>query len=295
MPGSTRHNHPSSQEGQLMATPKHTEILPYVHPDDPAGYLKPGDTLMAGGYDFAWCYVWFKEIPMFLSYQIGSNGWLWNCSRNKYRTRTDRWLRTIGGIQGGYLRVTLWNGPNSRRVFVHDLALEVFVSPRPDGKECRHFNGKRADNRLSNLWWGTPAENSADQLSHGTRCRGSKSGNAKLSEDDVADIHRRVAEGQRFREIAKHFSVHESRISRIVRQKEWVHVDQNEFTRGLNDVDMRVGSLSRRSKLNEDDVVDIRRFALEGATHSQTGEFFGVDKSTITRILTGERWKHVAK
>lgn len=51
---------------------------------------------------------------------------------------------------------------------VHQLVLEAFVGPRPEGMVTRHLNGDPSDNRLTNLAWGTHAENNADTVQHGT-------------------------------------------------------------------------------------------------------------------------------
>lgn len=53
------------------------------------------------------------------------------------------------------------------RFLVHRLVLAAFVGPRPHGMLTRHLNGKRDDNRLVNLAYGTASENMADRLEHG--------------------------------------------------------------------------------------------------------------------------------
>lgn len=63
----------------------------------------------------------------------------------------------------GYKYVALCG--KTRRV--HQLVLEGFVGPRPDGLITRHLNGKPGDNRLENLAYGTMKENAADALAHG--------------------------------------------------------------------------------------------------------------------------------
>ncbi len=60
----------------------------------------------------------------------------------------------------GYRIVTL-NGVSKR---VHGLILLTFVGPRPEGLQCRHMNNDPSDNRLSNICYGTRAENDADKV-----------------------------------------------------------------------------------------------------------------------------------
>lgn len=68
----------------------------------------------------------------------------------------------------GYLRVQLFRHGDRSRPVVHRLVLTAFVGARPEGMVCRHGNGDALDNRLSNLRWGTVAENNRDTVRHGT-------------------------------------------------------------------------------------------------------------------------------
>lgn len=47
---------------------------------------------------------------------------------------------------------------------IHQLVLLAFVGPAPRGKECCHRNGRHADNKLSNLYYGTHAANMGDTV-----------------------------------------------------------------------------------------------------------------------------------
>lgn len=51
-----------------------------------------------------------------------------------------------------------------RRVPVHTLVMLAFVGPRPEGHWCLHYDDMRVHNRLENLRWGTPAENTQDAI-----------------------------------------------------------------------------------------------------------------------------------
>lgn len=65
----------------------------------------------------------------------------------------------------GYPYVQLGKG-NVRTV--HSLVLENFDGPAREGFETRHLDGNKLNARLSNLMWGTPKDNGADKITHGT-------------------------------------------------------------------------------------------------------------------------------
>ena len=73
-----------------------------------------------------------------------------------------------GACGGGYLKVTLSVEGVQRNAMIHTLVAITFIGPRPDGHVILHANGDRLDNRLANLSWGTPAQNGADMVRHGT-------------------------------------------------------------------------------------------------------------------------------
>jgi hypothetical protein len=109
-----------------------------------------------------------------------------------------------------------------RRAFgVHCLVLECFVGPRPPGMQGRHLDGNRDHNYLENLAWGTPKENHADCLRHGTRMMGSKHHRSKLNEEQVAYIRSRRQKSRTSesiltqKELADRFSVSTSSIRHI--------------------------------------------------------------------------------
>lgn len=65
----------------------------------------------------------------------------------------------------GYRVVTI----NGRPYRVHRLMCEAFVGPPPfEGAVARHLNDVKTDNEISNLAWGTNADNHADAVRNGT-------------------------------------------------------------------------------------------------------------------------------
>lgn len=84
----------------------------------------------------------------------------WSGQTIKYRGRAT--LRKSYRSSNGYLGMSgfIINGKMSRmRKSVHRLVAETFI-PNPEGKPVvHHINGKRDDNRVSNLSWATQKEN----------------------------------------------------------------------------------------------------------------------------------------
>jgi hypothetical protein len=130
----------------------------------------------------------------------------------------------VGGLnRDGYRVVNLVrrDGTKQQAVRVHRLVLLAFVGPAPEGHVAAHGNGVRDDNRLANLRWATPAENSADMVRHGTSPRWERSGHARLTADDVATIRDRLARGETQAAIADEYGVSPAAVSHIATGRNW--------------------------------------------------------------------------
>lgn len=65
----------------------------------------------------------------------------------------------------GYLRVAIYGHDGKRHpARIHTMVLYAFEGPRPPGMEGRHLDGDKNNCALSNLAWGTSAENKADMI-----------------------------------------------------------------------------------------------------------------------------------
>lgn len=127
----------------------------------------------------------------------------------------------------GYLYahlVGLRGDGRNRWIKIHTLVLEAFVGPKPLGMECRHIDGNRRNNALSNLEWGTRLENAADQERHGTRQRGTKKSGHKLTEADIPNIRARLAAGESQTAIGESYGVKQASIRNIAIGRNWRHV-----------------------------------------------------------------------
>jgi HNH endonuclease/NUMOD4 motif len=125
-----------------------------------------------------------------------------------------------------HLGVTLCVNGFKKMHFVHKLVMLSFVGVCPDGKEVRHLDGNVNNNKLSNLAYGTPKENQADRILHGTDCRGSRNPIAVLVEQDVIDIKRRLRLNERNIDIARLYGVTPTAISLIRRGINWAWLQE---------------------------------------------------------------------
>lgn len=128
-------------------------------------------------------------------------------------------------LNWAYPKVSLCRNPGRRRATVHELVLLAFVGPRPPGEECRHLDGCRANNHLSNLRWGTRLENAADKTRHGVMAKGSGHGMAKLTETEVREIRIRHAKGETQTALAEVFGLSRGHVSDLVNRKTWAWLD----------------------------------------------------------------------
>lgn len=147
--------------------------------------------------------------------------------RHHYGAMMDRHLRGRLMAQtpdtDGYLGVGLHAGGESLQAKVHRLVLAAFVGPKPEGMQGCHKNGRPSDNRLVNLRYGTPLENTADSFRHGTFRHSERHRKAKLNRYDVAII--RAARGKVTQvALAVEFNIPQSNVSSIQLRKTWKHV-----------------------------------------------------------------------
>jgi hypothetical protein len=176
--------------------------------------------------------IWKPVVGFEGLYEISNKGRVKSLDRTEIceRFKFGKWDKhsrvrpggfvSIGSSRTGYAKLNLWKSGKMYTRFLHILLLEAFVGRRRKNQETRHLNGRRNDNRLINLVWGTHRENVADSIRHGTWVHGTM-GNARLTEADVRKI--RNARGTQ-RAIAEQFGVSQSTIWQIKSGNAWKHV-----------------------------------------------------------------------
>lgn len=118
----------------------------------------------------------WRPVPGWVGvYEVSSHGRVRSLSRidARGRYRQERLLKA-GPNPEGYPQFTLSRGSLKTVAKVHKVVMDVFVGPCPVGMEVLHRDGNPANNRLSNLQYGTRSQNVRDSIRHGTNVNASK-------------------------------------------------------------------------------------------------------------------------
>lgn len=171
----------------------------------------------------------WAPVPSFAGYEASTLGRIrsWRPRAHQYpeSVRTDPLILTPRLNKRGYLTVALSRGRQRKRkrCFVHRLVLASFAGQCPEGMECCHGQGGPADNRLTNLRWGTLRENIDErQRDHLKR----ETGKAKLSDEDARTIISRIADGERDDDIALDHGATRALVLRIRMMRAWTHMER---------------------------------------------------------------------
>ncbi|WP_341249098.1 HNH endonuclease [Cupriavidus pauculus] len=172
-----------------------------------------------------------KSIPGYEGYAACEDGRIFSNKTGKFLTPTPN--------HKGYMRVQLSKDGKATSHSVHSLILLAFVGERPAGKVARHLNGNKAENALSNLAWGTPKQNEADKLAHGTRVCGERHPKSCITDEEVAEIRLakdRGGDHWNSNALAERFGVKQDTIQKIAsgRRRNSIALAQRERQQGAD-------------------------------------------------------------
>ena len=151
----------------------------------------------------------------------------------RYDAKVDRsggpdacWPWTVGTNKKGYGCFAVGRRGEGM-VIAHRVALERKLGrPIKPGYFSLHHCDNPPCNNPAHLFEGTHKDNARDRNGKGRSAVGERNGKAKLTEDNVREIRRRVSEGEMQWVLAEEFSVARPNISDIISRKLWKHVGE---------------------------------------------------------------------
>lgn len=159
--------------------------------------------------------VEYRRVPGWSGYAIGTDGTVLS------QKSGTRWKPVAVWGRQGYRFAGLCKDKGQKAIGIHRLLLWAFVGPCPPGMQCRHLDGNRSNNNLSNLAWGTSQENANDRIRHGHSGVGEQNPIAKLTEAHAATIKLRLAQEARSDDLASEFGVSVGTIRAINEGRLW--------------------------------------------------------------------------
>lgn len=182
-----------------------------------------------------------------------------------------------------YLCVALYeDGKRSYRL-VHQLVMEAFVGPRPEGLEVCHGPGGHYDNRLVNLSYASSAKNAEDKRRDGTLIFGEGIKGSRLTEQAVIECRGRYAAGETTTSLAAEFGVSAGTIGEAVTGDTWSHLP-GATPRGEKAYYKR-GVENSLTKLTPEIAIQLRDRWLAGERQYALAAEFGVSQSTVWRLI----------
>ena len=177
----------------------------------------------------------------FPGYRVGTDGSVWSCWKSWGRGTgygsvsylSSEWRKVkLSKNKYGRVGVRLHHHRLIKGFPVGRLILIAFTGSCPIGMEACHFPDRDpANNRLSNLMWGTHLENESHKRVHGTcvgnrgNVRGEANGSAVLNDDKVIELRTLYASGKyTYKELVSRFSIGVNTFYSVVKGKTWTHV-----------------------------------------------------------------------
>jgi hypothetical protein len=167
--------------------------------------------------------IW-KPIMEFEGYEVSSLGrvrsWRGPGGKQLRPVTAPKILRSSPNSKGYPVNVFMQGGHRHTRT-LHVIVATHFHGPCPDGYECSHLDGVRANCRADNLAWERHKRNMERTIDHGTNGAGIRNGRAKLTLEQAAAVIPRRNNGESLSSIAREYGVTVTTIWQIYHKKNW--------------------------------------------------------------------------
>lgn len=166
----------------------------------------------------------WRPIAGFTAYSVSNFGNVRRDVGSKYNNRIGQ-LKALKNASP-YLMVSLYNETGQHLKAIHRLVLEAFYGLDPSRPYCNHKNGIKWDNRLENLEWSTPSENTQHCFRVLGRVgnRGEKCKSHKITAKEVVEIRNARRAGIKGSVLAKQYGITEMAICDIWIGRNWRHI-----------------------------------------------------------------------
>jgi hypothetical protein len=126
--------------------------------------------------------IWKDVIGYEGIYKVSSLGRIKRISKNhlcNLRYQGEYYLKPLDNGKG-YLRMKLSNNGTSKRVMLHRIIAEAFITNPENKKVINHINCNKKDNRIENLEWCSQSENVLHSVKLGRWTQGRKKINKNI-------------------------------------------------------------------------------------------------------------------
>lgn len=125
--------------------------------------------------------------------------------------------------KNGYASYRLSKFNIGRTVKIHRLVAEAFLGFSE--LTVNHKNGKKSDNRITNLEWLSMSDNRTHAKINGLMARGERSANTKLKDADIITMRKEYATGQiTHQALANRFGIGRKAVTKIINRQRWTHI-----------------------------------------------------------------------
>lgn len=139
---------------------------------------------------------------------------------NTVKTENGCWEWQKRTDKNGYGVITV----NDTTLRAHRVSYEEFVGEIADGLHVLHKCDNPTCINPEHLFLGTNAENMKDKVNKGRHAFGEKAGHAKLTEEQVIEIKKRLAAGESVNSFEKEYPVSGRALRLIKNGTNWAHI-----------------------------------------------------------------------
>lgn len=238
--------------------------------------------------------IW-KPIPDYERYDISSLGRVRRRDACKGRPAGYILSQRLSGL--GYLMVCLQSPVTGEKsLCVHKLVgLTFLTKARSDQTQVNHIDGIKTNNRLCNLEWVSPKENTRHSIEVlGNDHSGERHAMAKLTPQQVLEIHDLRMQGYAANYIAGMFGVSKRAVLQIIHRRSWKKLLAELPTNYPKEVHYgKRGSNSWKATISNETAIAIKQALADGESDHDLVARYSVPLTTIRNIKYGKSWKHV--